>query len=325
MAIWSEAGNSDAALGQRWFGRALSEVELEAQPFNASLPGSTAAGRLCVSVHPLLKAHVGTHPDLILRWNAMVAPGTIDVVVHLHGFNVRAQSMSLDKDVEPICGLDFHNPSAPAEPGRTQPTLAVLPRGNWAGSHPGWRHDAYTFPALGEAGALRRLTDDALARFAAATGVRARRGRLIVTAHSGGGNCLLEMLAHIDPDEVHIFDGLYRDPTNLIEWMRSRIAREPGRSGSPAVTSPGALRVLCRPGTSNLHYANDVQRGLLKALSGLADHSMARRFRVEATQVEHCQLPFRFGWRFLRDASADVAETSLHLGLPSPSPRRRHR
>lgn len=211
MAIWSEAENSDGALGQPWFGRALSEVELEAQPFNASLPGSTAAGRLCVSVHPLLKAHVGTHPDLILRWNAMVAPGTIDVVVHLHGFNVRAQSMRLDKDVEPICGLDFHNPSAPAEPGRTRPTLAVLPRGNWAGGRPGWRHDAYTFPALGEAGALRRLTDDALARFAAATGVQARRGRLIVTAHSGGGNCLLEMLAHIDPDEVHMFDGLYRD------------------------------------------------------------------------------------------------------------------
>ena len=49
---------------------------------------------------------------------------------------------------------------------------------------------------------------------------RRTRGRLILTAHSGGGAALMRILRHIDPDEVHTFDALYSDPGPLIAWAR---------------------------------------------------------------------------------------------------------
>ena len=68
--------------------------------------------------------------------------------------------------------------------GRTSPTLLVLPRGNYFGGHSG---RGYGFPALHPPGALQALVDDAVARFAAQVGGQPALGRLILTAHSGGG------------------------------------------------------------------------------------------------------------------------------------------
>src|SRR2546430_12088211 len=39
----------------------------------------------------LLRSHAGTPPDMVLTWNAMESPGTVDVVVHLHGFAARGR------------------------------------------------------------------------------------------------------------------------------------------------------------------------------------------------------------------------------------------
>ena len=212
------------------------EDEFETGPTAAAAPSqppATRGGRLVVEHVPLLRRHIGTPPDLVLSWNAMNSPGRVDVAVHLHGFSPRGRAMQLPRDMVPVSGLDFADPRHPGTPGRTTPTLAVLPRGNFFGGRSG---HGYNHPALHVPGALAALVDHALARFGAHTGIQAARGRLILTAHSGGGASLMRVLAYADPDEVHTFDALYTDPSPLVAWARKRIASNDG----------GALRVIFR-------------------------------------------------------------------------------
>src|SRR5215472_8717293 len=279
------------------------EGEFEGLP---TVPVSTGGGRLVVQHLPLLKQHVGTPPDLVLGWNAMSNPGRVDVVVHLHGFSPRGRAMQLPRDMVPVSGLDFADPRHPARPGRRVPTLTVLPRGNFFGGRTG---RGYNHPALHTPGALGRLVDEALARFGAHTGIQAVRGRLILTAHSGGGASLMRMLAYADPDEVHTFDALYPDPSPLITWARARIARNDG----------GALRVLFRDHEGTAAHSRAVRSAVRSALAAHPATAPAR-FRVEATPVEHMQIPPRFGWRLLADAGADVP--SVRPAPPAPGPAR---
>ena len=233
------------------------------------------------------------------------ATTTVDVVVHLHGFSGRGPRMNLVDDKEPRSGLDLVDPAHPATPGRRGPTLLVLPRGHF---HGGTSGHGYSFPALTPPGALSRLVDDALRRFTAETGVRATRGKLILTAHSGGGAALMPILRHLDPDEVHTFDALYTDPAPLIAWSRKRRA-----AGS------GALRVLFRPGEQTA--ANS-----LRVAAALGPGSPS--FRVERTRVVHNDIPRTYGWRLLADSTADLPGASrqgrgTHEVTPParPSPR----
>ncbi|MGE5288434.1 MAG: M15 family metallopeptidase [Micromonosporaceae bacterium] len=279
------------------------EGEFEGPP---TVPVSTGGGRLVVQHLPLLKQHVGTPPDLILGWNAMSNPGRVDVVVHLHGFSPRGQAMQLPRDMVPVSGLDFADPRQPATPGRRVPTLTVLPRGNFFGGRSG---RGYNHPALHTPGALARLVDDALARFGEHTGIQAARGRLILTAHSGGGASLMRVLQYADPDEVHTFDALYTDPSSLITWARARIARNDG----------GALRVLYRDHEGTAAHSRTVRSAVRRALAAHPATPPAR-FRVEATPVEHMQIPPRFGWRLLADAGADVPDVRPAPSAPSPAP-----
>jgi hypothetical protein len=274
----------------------LADLEPEYEPELADLEAENApaagaavpAGRLVVDRLPLLAGHAGTHPDLVLTWNAMTGPPAVDTVVHLHGYSGRGRAMSLVRDKEPISGLDFADPATPASAGRRSPTLLILPRGNFAGGRSGM---AYTFPALLPPGALAALITDALARFGAQTGVHAPAGRLILTAHSGGGAALMAILRHTDPDEVHAFDALYTDPMPLIEWARRRAVR-PG----------GALRVLYRAGEGTARNSERVHR----ALAGL-DRT---RYRVERATVGHNAIPRRFGALLLADPTAALSDTA---------------
>lgn len=282
-------------------GRALGDVLKNVAQATLPLRGvrgaaGTAPGRLVVGRLPMLSAHAGTPPDLVLKWNAMARPTRIDVVIHLHGHSGRGRAMRLPRDMEPISGLDFAEPTAPHTAGRTAPTLLVLPRGHYYGGRSG---RGYTFPALEPPGAVRALADEALARFGAVTGVRAPLGRLILTAHSGGGASLMKILRHTDPEEVHTFDALYGDPKPLITWARRRIER-----GS------GALRVLYRPGEKTAGNSEKVAAAVRPA--------GARRFRVESTRVGHGAIPRRYGWRLLADAGADLPGTAP----APPGPRR---
>ena len=156
-----------------------------------------------------------------------------------------------------MSGLDFTDPRNPSSVGRTSPTLLVLPRGNFFGGRSG---RGYNFPALHPPGALNELVDDALARFGAQTGTHPALGRLILTAHSGGGASLMRILRYADPDEVHTFDALYTDPSPLIAWARQRIAR-----GS------GAMRVLYRPGEGTAENSQAVAAAIHRALDRRRD------------------------------------------------------
>ncbi len=266
-------------------------------PARPPTPGGAAigAGQKIIQRVPLLASHRGTPPDLVLRWNAMQAsPERLDVVLHLHGFSGHGEAMRIDRHKLPDSGLDFANPANPAESGRTTPTLAVLPRGNHYGGASG---AGYNFPALFAPGTFSQLITLALEQFAAAGGItRVPLGRLIITAHSGGGAALMRLLAHHDPDEIHCFDALYGRPDALIRWAEARL-----RGADPAAA---ALRVLYRDGEPTAGNSRQVAQAIGSLTRG--NLVLERRYRVEATREPHNGVPRRYGWRLLADAGADL-------------------
>ncbi|HEV2302721.1 MAG TPA: hypothetical protein VGR91_14235 [Stellaceae bacterium] len=238
--------------------------------------GGILPGRAYRCDTPLLRAHAGTQPDLYLCWNAIPAgTAALDLVVHLHGFSRAGGAMALSEKVE-ASGLDLA--------GRTRPTLALVPRGNWIARN--W----YDFPALSDGG-LDRLADHALAVFREGMAV----DRLILTAHSGGGMPAVDAIAGAArrPDELHVFDGFYGrnpaegDPFDGIEildrWLAERLAQEPGRAG--------ALRVLyieAETGPFSRKVGELIGRRLAAAPPTRLP-ALRRRYRVERAPVQHAR------------------------------------
>ena len=257
-------------------------------------PDGGAAGDAYLAETPALRGHAGTQPDLFLRWNRVPPEAAaIDVVVHLHGFSQQGGAMALAEKVG-RSGLDLA--------GRTRPTLALLPRGNWL------RHTWYDFPGLLEGG-LDRLVDYAVERFAAGRALAV--DRLILTAHSGGGMPALDAIAGArrPPDELHVFDGLYgRDPAGgdplagiagVDAWLAGRLAREPER--------PGALRVVYierQTGAFSREVGRLIERRLAAAPAGLLP-ILAPRYRVEPAGVPHGYVAAVCGPPLLADPGAE--------------------
>ena len=278
--------------GERW---------ADTAPPWAPESGPVPAGRLVVDAVPLLASHRGTHPDLILRWNAMPdGVSTVDVVVHFHGYSGRAAAMRLDVDKEPKSGLDFSNPADPSDPrpGRVRPTLCILPRGNYFGGRSG---AGYDHPALVTPRGLQDLISFAMERFGSETGARPSIGRLILTAHSGGGAGLMGALRHNDPHEVQVFDALYGPADALADWAQNRIRAE--LAGSAA----GSLRILFIEGAGTSEHSLAVARGLDPLLQSASAPGVADRYRAQATSVAHNEIPRRFGWLLLADPGARLA------------------
>jgi cell wall-associated NlpC family hydrolase len=286
---------------------------------------ATAArpGELRVDRAPLLAGHRGRPPDLLLRWKVTSVPEVIDVVVHLHGYWYAG--LRLEDNIKPWSGLDLAPVGGAAGSGRSRPTLTVLPRGNDTGvKQPKGPFNRYTFPALVTRDGLPGLVRFSLERFAARLGgATPRVGRLILTAHSGGGAALLKILEHHDPHQVHLFDALYQDAGALAAWARRRIQRdraELAASGAAAgeymATRGGALRVFYGRGTR--YYSRKLQAAIAADL----DRSLEPWYRVEASRYSHFQIPRRYGWRVLADAAADVPDASTepvtHRELEGP-------
>jgi hypothetical protein len=243
--------------------------------------GAIVPGEAYLADTPVLRPHVGTQPDLFLRWNEIPASArAVDVVVHLHGFSEEGAAMPLAEKV-PRSGLDLS--------GRARPTLAMIPRGNWL------RYRWYDFPAL-LAGGIDLLVDHALALSARAMpdgGGALLPDRFVLTAHSGGGMPAVDIVAGARraPDELYVFDGLYgRDPAGgdplaglevVDRWLGERLAQEPGR--------PGALRIVYlerQTGPFSRAVGGLVARHLAQADPGSRE-SLARRYRVEPAGVPH--------------------------------------
>ncbi len=247
---------------------------------------------------PVLRSHAGTQPDLFLRWNEVpLAVAAIDVVVHLHGFSQQGGAMPLAEKV-PRSGLDLS--------GRTRPTLALLPRGNWI------RHTYYDFPALLDGG-IERLVEYGVERFAEAIGrPNLNVDRFILSAHSGGGMPAVDTIAGAarPPDELYIFDGLYgRDPSlgdpmqgvEIVDrWVGERLACEPA--------CLGALRVIYierQTGPFSRAVGEVIASHLQRADPGRAA-DLARRYRVEPSGVPHGYIALIAGPQLLADPRAEI-------------------
>jgi hypothetical protein len=256
------------------------------QDLKITLTGETImAGEAYLADTPVLRPHVGTQPDLLLRWNEIpCAANAVDVVLFLHGFSRQGRDMPLAEKAA-SSGLDLS--------GRKRPTLALLPRGNWL------RYTWYDFPAL-LSGGIDRLVEYGLQRFAEAIGCGALVAeRLVLAAHSGGGMPAVDAIAGArrPPDELYVFDGLYgRDPATgdpmrgveiIDRWLGQRLASEPEREG--------ALRILFieqQTGPFSRAVAALIARRLAEVEPALAE-VLRRRYRVEPSAVQHSQIARR--------------------------------
>jgi hypothetical protein len=280
-----------------------------------------AAGREELTHVSLLRSHRGTQPDLVLRWNAMSpSPRQIDVVVHLHGYSSDRERMSLSRTKEPNSGLVNPNNAADLSLGRQRPTLAILPRGHYFGGRSG---NGYSFPTLIAPMGLQGLMDFCLYHWSSQLGVaQPSIGRLIITAHSGGGAALMPILQHNNPHEVHVFDALYQDASALIRWAQARIRADYIALQTPRIdletwmrSEGGALRVFYRRETATQPYSLAVHRAIapsLSRLSALPDPSqrLADWYRVEQTPVAHGDIPRRYGWTLLGDITSHLPGTT---------------
>jgi len=250
--------------------------------------GGVLPGEAFLDHTPVLQTHTGTQPDLFLRWNRIpLSSSSVDVVVHLHGFSQEGATMPLAEKV-PRSGLDLS--------GRTRPTLALLPRGNWI------RHYYYDFPALlsGGIGELIEYGLQQLARAMVLAAVDFRGslalGRFVLAAHSGGGMPAVDMIAGAQrpPDEFYVFDGLYgRDPATgnplrglefIDRWLGDRMHREP--------EGQGALRIVYieqQTGRFSRAVGELIAQHLATADKALVE-SLSRRYRVEPSRVQHSQV-----------------------------------
>ncbi|HEV2778157.1 MAG TPA: M15 family metallopeptidase [Actinophytocola sp.] len=261
-------------------------------------------GRLEVADVPVLRAHRGSGPDLLIKWNAIPAGrSTVDVVVHFHGYARHDAQLNIVNRKEPNSGLDFVDPEHPDVPGRTEPTVALLPRGHYFGGRTG---TAFSFPQLGTPNGLMDLIFFALDSAAQSLSRPSlTMNRLILTAHSGGGAGLLGALRHVFAHEVHIFDALYQDPATLRAWSLRRLQRE---RSDPA--QHGALRVFYLPGSPTEGHSLTVRHVVRRALAEIgADTTVSSRYRVERTRLAHEAIPRAYGWRLLADPGADVSRT----------------
>jgi hypothetical protein len=277
-----------------------------------------------------LSLHAHRGDNLFLRWKGVpIDARTIDVVVHLHGYISRNPNTDTLKILARRSGLDLA--------GRTRPTLAILPLGRRItekerlrnqellneqarklGTNPKQaRDDVYTFPALtaGNGVGLELLVSAALRWFGSEVlrrgGAPPQIGRLILTAHSGGGAALNSLAANstlrpvCNPDEVHMFDGLYGEATGLKRWVAGRLAADRRRSAGDMSAQGGGLRVFYRP--------NGTQRWseeLALSLPG-QDHPLRPWYRAECTTADHGEIPNEFGPPLLRDRARN-----LSLGIP---------
>jgi hypothetical protein len=287
------------------------------QHSSVSYGGVPAGERYLASAslpHDPLASH-GAHGDnLFLRWTPIAsAADAIDVIVHLHGYSAMNAGRALLEEKVAGGGLDLTR--------RTGPTLAIVPLGRKItdaevaaarNAHRRVNPKTYTFPALthhrGEG--LESLVAESLQWLArnvlGMQGGTVAVARFIITAHSGGGDPLNQLLRAprrriCDPHEVHVFDALYFGNDGLASWAQDRLRRH--RRNAP--NEGGALRIFYGADTASGSRATITALAGPDLLTG-APAALARKYRAERTGVPHGDIPNHFGPSLLADAGADV-------------------
>jgi len=250
------------------------------------------------------------------------AGSAVDLVVHLHGFGSPGAGFIARKAT--LAGVDLLDAGGKVKVRASRPTLVLVPRGRNSGGN------RWVFDNIPSRAAFDALVEAGLAWLARTLGMAASagltRGRLTLTAHSGGGAGLSALLTHgVNPEEVVCFDSLYGNEEPVRRWMEARVPTPAGtRCGLRAFYTPcwegawsysGGRWILQSTEVSARRLQHWIDAALAAAPSGA---SLATRYRVQVTSVGHNDIPARYSPLLLDDIAATVPSA----GTPPPSTTR---
>lgn len=260
-----------------------------------------------------------TGPQLYLCWNAIPRDcAEIDVVLHFHGWSQTGQGMLLPEKVA-MSGLDLS--------GRSRPTLGIIPRGTWK------ELTKYAFPNMDNGGAKRLIAraQEILFQGSGRDELGFKRpalGRLIVTAHSGGGAALSAVLKQMpNIDEMHVFDAIYSPPTQIVRWLKEKLEKDQAdleNSVGKPMDALGAIRVINYSTEKSADVAVQIQKQIAAA-SPTVQRTLGPRYRVDkviASKIRrdvpdgavHAQLPRLFGPGLLADVGRSFDDLTIQTG-----------
>jgi hypothetical protein len=298
---------------------------------NKDIPAGKIDDEKCPLLLPAPKKTTPSHgtvtPNLYLCWNDIKA-GTclVDVVVHFHG-----HAIDLKKPAELTAPMRvaFSGLQTLQTLRAGRPTLGIIPLGRFVGG------SAYDFPFFtdGNPDGLDLMIKYALTRLAQKHGLgddTFKPGRLILSAHSGGGAALTQVLAlpfnskdkkdkrrRYDVHEVHLFDALYGGAQSVIDWATAGIKADLADKLTPQQmpTRGHALRVLYLPCSndnwefkkkrgrcSNSETETNSRRVELGLASTLGSSFLRDWYRVEQSAVGHMSMPGTYGPQLLTNA-----------------------
>lgn len=318
------------------------DATTEVSAFDTNLGGAQGAGAHTVTA--LRRPRDSRYPDhdlqrnnCWLRWNQLPAgfSGNVDMVVHLHGFTSYADEsrpprMNLGAKAG-ISGLVLDSPGVP------RATIGLVPHGvagRWVDSKTGqFQGQSFNFPHVATAQQLGTVLGEVLGAFGAGRGTLTC-GRVILTAHSGGGARLLQLLQSTvgggtAVHGVQLFDATYRGPNwarDLRPWVEAALdadirllGAERGETALQRMRSAGHhLRVAFLGGTANQAQAIDAM--LLEVLAAKAPdaglRALLRKFyRAQRVGrgIGHNDVPNTFGGRLLADPGNDLSPQAQDL------------
>lgn len=257
--------------------------------------------------------------NVCLRWNDIPANACeIDVVVHFHGYDIDeiGKKRPFFEYVEEISGLRLSK--------RGRPTLCILPFGRpFKMDKPEDKRIGYSFPFItgkyirdkanpqkyvkepieNYKENLQKLIKFSLDNVAVLNNLSEgtfKAKRLILTAHSGGGAVVANILSlkRYPVKEIHLFDAIYGtqyDP--VINWAKEQIAEDANRSETLMPIEGGALRVI---------YEGTTLSEKIKSAFGKLTPTTSKFYQVEKTDFNHNDIPKLFGPELLGNAGATL-------------------
>jgi hypothetical protein len=249
----------------------------------------------------------------------------VDVVVHFHGWDIRSKKTAFFEFAVKNSGLDLLKPDGALT--RQRPTLCILPFGKGEKMPEPDKRIKYTFPFFtSKNDGLQQLIDFSLKYLADRYKSAFTIGRLILTAHSGGGAALSSVLQKLakgglvlrkkDFDEIHLFDSTYGDQQSFIDWATNKI------NASETSAKSGALRVIYQPFNDECKKSGTTagSQQIEKGISSKATKypNLNLRYRVQPTRIEHLSIPKTFGFQLLANASADLDDSFVNKDSVHP-------